>query len=94
MLTAHSDANWARHASDRRSISGGVLMHGCQYIKSHTQSPIALSSAESELYALVKATADAMEFVSVIRDVGQSWSTVVHGGGSAALGVMQRLGLG
>ena len=42
----------------------------------------------------VKATAEAMEVVSVIRDMGQSWSTVVHGGGSAALGVMQRLGLG
>ena len=60
MLTDHSDANWARKASDRRS-SDGVLMHRSRYIKSWstTHLLVALSSAESELSALVKASAEA-----------------------------------
>ena len=61
------------------------------YIKSLSkpQSLIALSSAESELYALVNASAEAMDFQSVIRDLGQSWSTVVCSDASASLGVIQ-----
>ena len=69
-LTAYSDANWASNASNRRSTGGGVLMHGSHYIKSwsKTQSLSALCSAESAQYALVKASAEAMGFQSVIRD--------------------------
>ena len=83
--------NWASNAPTRRSTSGGVLMQISHYIKSLSkpQSLIALSSAESELYALVNASAEAMDFQSVMRDLGESWSTVVCSDASAALGVIQ-----
>ena len=66
-----------------------------QYIKSwsKTQPLVALYSAESELHAVVTASAEVMGFQSVIRDVGESWSTVVYSGASAALGVTHREGL-
>ena len=66
----YSDANWDSNASDRRSTRAGVLMHGSHYIKSwsKTQPLVALSSAESELHALVRASAEA-----VGRTLGQTW---------------------
>ena len=54
--------------------------------KFRTHSLVALFSAESELYALVKASAKAMGFHSVIRERGQSWSTVVCSDASEAFG--------
>ena len=96
MPTAYSDASWASNASDRRSTSGGVLMHGSHCIKSWSKTPslVALSSAESELYATMKASAEAMGFQSVIRDL----VTIVDHGRvqrrQRSLGVIQRQGLG
>ena len=51
----------ASNASARRSTSGGVLIQVSHYIKSlsKTQSLVALSSAKSDLYALVNASAEA-----------------------------------
>ena len=53
----------------------------------------ALSSAESELYSLVKASVEAMGFQFVIRYLGESWSTVAYRDASAALDVKHREGL-
>ena len=66
------------------------------YIKSlsKTQSLMALSSAESDLYALVNASAEAIDFQSVIRDLRQSWITVFCSDARAALGVIQFQSLG
>ena len=61
---------------------------------SKTQSLIARISAESDLYALVKASAGAMGSQSVIRDFGESWSTVVCRDASEASGAIQCQGLG
>ena len=70
VITAYSDANWASNAADRRSTSGGVLMHGLHYIRSwsKTQSLVALSSAESELYAIMKASSQALGLKSILQD--------------------------
>ena len=95
MLAAYNNANWASNASDRRSTSGGVFVHGSRCIKSWSkaQTLIALLSDESELCASVMASADAVGFQSVFRDPGQSWSTV-SSDASAAVGVIQRQGSG
>eukprot|EP00973_Karenia_brevis_P045141 6251973-Karenia_brevis.AAC.1 len=51
-VTTHTDANWAGDMDSRKSTSGGTVQRGEHLVKSwsKTQSLIALSSAESELY--------------------------------------------
>ena len=92
----YSDANWASNKQHRKSTSGGVIMHGSHFIKSwsKTQTVVALSSAESELYALVKASAETLGMTSIFRDYGMNMKNVVLSDASAALGIVQRQGLG
>eukprot|EP00973_Karenia_brevis_P046223 6408888-Karenia_brevis.AAC.1 len=61
-ITIHTDANWAGDKRTRKSTSGGSIQIGRHLIKSwsKTQSLIALSSAESELYACIKAAAEGL----------------------------------
>ena len=62
---------------------------------SRTQSVIALSSAESEFYALIKASAETLGLMTMLKELGfptekgQMW-----GDASAALGIINRKGLG
>ena len=60
VLLTYSDANWSGHHEHRRSTSAGVhVLNGCfLYGSSRTQKVVALSSAESELHALVSSVAD------------------------------------
>jgi hypothetical protein len=92
----YSDANWASNKIDRKSTSGGLIMHGSHYVKarSKTQSVVALSSAESELYAIVKASAEILGAKSIFNDLGLNFSSVIYSDASAALGIIQRQGLG
>ncbi|OLQ06849.1 Retrovirus-related Pol polyprotein from transposon TNT 1-94 [Symbiodinium microadriaticum] len=63
LLRAYVDASWGSERSvERRSISGGFLMLGKACIKSwaRLQQSVALSSAESELYALVESSREAL----------------------------------
>jgi hypothetical protein len=80
----------------RKSTSGGVIMFGKHYIKSwsKTQSLVALSSAESELYALIKCTSEVFGIKSAMSDWGMNISAVMKSDASAALGIVQRQGLG
>ena len=61
---------------------------------SKTQTLIALSSGESELYATLKAASEGLGMMSVARDLGISLSGEVWGDASAALGIIKRRGLG
>ena len=58
-IVGWSDSDWAGCAETRTSTSGGFLCLGKHIVKcwSVTQSVLALSSAEAEFYALVKARA-------------------------------------
>ena len=71
-------------------------MIGSHYIISwsKTQSLVALSSAESELYAIVKPSAEALGLRSVVQDMGRRLGMIVFSDASVALGVVQRMGLG
>jgi hypothetical protein len=95
-LTGLSDANWALDKETRKSTSGGIVMFGKHYVKSwsKTQSLVALSSAESELYALIKCTSEVLGLKSALADWGISTSGVIKSDASAALGIIQRQGLG
>ena len=95
-LTAYSDANWASNTGDRRSTSGGLILRGSHYIKSwsKTQSLVALSSAEAELYGIVKCSSEILGLKSIVQDMDKCLGALLYSDASAALGVIQRQGLG
>ena len=61
---------------------------------SKTQALVALSSGESELYATLKASAEALGIISMLADFGMTMPGEVWGDAQAALGIINRNGLG
>ena len=95
-LTTHTDADWAGCRETRKSTSGVCIMLGCHTLKSwsKTQALIALSSGESELYVALKASAEALGAMAILQDFGYSVRGEVWGDVGAALGIINRKGLG
>ena len=90
------DANWADEAIDRESTSGGVL-HFCGWAIttwSRRQSCVALSSAESELYALGSGAVEALRFATVLQEWGEPVVPVLYSDSSRALHVVKKRGPG
>ena len=71
-------------------------MWGYHPIKSWctTQTVVALSSGEAELYALTKGAAQTLGLISLARDFGYEVRGTIHSDASAALGIVAREGLG
>ena len=61
---------------------------------SSTQKTIAMSSAEAELYAMIKASAEAVGFQPLMMDLGVEAEIVLHVDSSAAIGMSNRSGIG
>ena len=59
-----------------------------------TQAVVAPSSAEAELYGLVRASAETMGLISMYKDLGTHMNGVVLGDASAALAIVARRGRG
>ena len=95
-LTIFTDTDWAGCKTTRRSTSGGVILHGDHMIKSYSkmQNLVSLSSAEAELYGVVRASSEALGCQSLARDLGCTRSIRVYADASAALGIVHRKGLG
>ena len=94
-VDAFADANWAGCRQSRKSTSGGTLIIGSHLIKtwSKTQATIAKSSAESELYGIVRATVESMGLLTLIGDLGGSIKARLHMDSTAAKGIIDREGL-
>ena len=90
------DADWAGCVRTRRSTSGGGIRFGKHMIKAWTgtQASIALSSGESEYYALVKGVSQGLGTQALFLDFGISVELHVHTDSSAAKGITERVGLG
>ena len=71
------------------------LMHGQHLIRSlsRTQSNIALSSAEAELYAMTCGASEGLGAKAMCSDFGVDMCVYLHVDASAAIGVAQRKGL-
>ncbi len=71
-------------------------MLGSHTIKhwSKTQSGVALSSGEAELYALVKASTETLGILGMIQEMGYTFEGVVATDSSAAKGAVARIGCG
>eukprot|EP00971_Amphidinium_carterae_P271732 5391999-Amphidinium_carterae.1 len=76
-IHAYSDSDWAGCAVIRKSTTGVLLqMYGCSIIHySRTQSTIAQSSAEAELYALTSASNELILVQSVVMELGLASSS-------------------
>ena len=94
-IKTFSDADWAGCKQTRRSTIGACITVGSHTLKcwSKTQSLIALSSAESELYAAIKAPAETLGMMSMMTDFGYKLQGEVWGDASAALGITNRNGM-
>ena len=71
-------------------------MFGRHCIKGYstTQATVAMSSGEAELYAITKGASQALGVMSMAADFGMCLSATVHCDASAALGIVNRQGLG
>ena len=96
VLDIYSDANWGGCKTSRKSTSGGTAFWGscCLQSYSNTQGTIAQSSAESELIAIVKAVCEALGTVSLAEDLGLKLRLRLHVDAAAALGILERQGVG
>ena len=95
-LETSSDTDWAGFKRTRRSTTGGYTAYGKHLIKMwcKTQAVIALSSAEAELYGLVRASAETLGTMSLFKDFGEKIGGRILGDASAALAVIKRQGIG
>ena len=90
------DSNWAGCPRTRRSTTGSAIMYGGCLLRSvsRTQSNVALSSAEAELYAMVHSASEGLGAKAMAMDFGLHISPHLYVDASAAIGIAQRKGLG
>ena len=93
----NTDANWCGCKVGRKSTSGGTILRGGHLVKawSKTQAVIAKSSAESELYAIVKGSCEGLGVCTLLKDFGETQPQArIHIDAFAAKGIVERRGLG
>ena len=96
VIDVYADADWAGCWNTRKSTSGGaaVINGACTLHYTSLQKLISLSSAESELYALVQSAARGLGMQKIAEDFGLKLSLRVHADASAAIGAANRIGAG
>jgi hypothetical protein len=90
-----ADADWAGCRRCRKSTSGGVAMMGGHCIKAwaKTQSVVAKSSAESELYSVVKGATEGLGLITLCKDLGAEVGAKLNLDATAAKGILERQGI-
>ena len=90
------DSDHAGDAVTRRSTTGMVALYGSHTLKhsSNVQLTIALSTGESEYYALVKGGSVGLGLQSPLQDFGVEVEVLVESDATAAKGTVNRVGLG
>ena len=96
IATGHSDSYWAADLKTRKSTSGDICGIGLHTIQawSSTQQVIAFSSAEVELYALLKCSCQTLGALNLALDFGTELKVVVNSDASVALAITHRQGVG
>ena len=95
-IDGYTDSDWGGCTKSRRSTSGAVMMVGRHVIKSYSkqQKVLALSSAEAETNGMVACSAELLGIQACAKDMGMILEGVVYADASAALGIVQRRGVG
>ena len=93
-LDIYSDSDWAGDRRARKSTSGGAIMLGEHCIKtwSKTQAIVARSSAEAELYGVVRAATEGLGMATLLKDFGRTVKMQLHLDAAAAKGIIERHG--
>ena len=91
-----TDSDWAGCKKTRKSTSGGGIHWGSHLLKSwsRTQTPLATSSGEAELYAAVKGGAELLGMQSLAADMGAIVGARLKVDAKATIGMVHRTGLG
>jgi hypothetical protein len=91
-----TDSDWAGCKRTRKSTSGGGIRLGDHLLKSwaKTQTPLATSSGEAELYAAVKGGAELLGMQSLAADLGVYVKARLKVDAKATIGMVHRTGLG
>ena len=96
-IEAYSDSDWAGCRDTRRSTSGGMIFFEGAVLSfwSRTQTTIALSSCEAELYAINMATIEALNVKSTIEELIKNCKTniTVYTDSSSAKSITSRRGV-
>ena len=92
MVDVNTDANWSGYKLSRKSTSGGTTRRGKHLIKAWPKTLAALlkTSAESELYGVVKGAVEGLGVCTV--GVGDP-PVRMHVDATAAKGIIERKGL-
>ena len=95
-LTGYADSDWAGEKLSMKSTSGGLLMWGTSLLKSWstTQTTIACSSAEAELYAMSKCAQQCLSIASLAADFEVLLRATTYSDPTAAIGIAYRSGFG
>ena len=91
-----TDSDHAGCGETRKSTSGGVVMLGGHLMKawSKQQAVVARSSGEAEYYALVKGGSEGLGIKGIMKDMGYEVGIEMRTDASAAIGIVNRRGLG
>ena len=94
-LDVYTDSDWAGCRKSRKSTSGGTVMLGRHCLKtwSKTQAIVAKSSAEAELYGVVRGATEGLGMVTLVKDMGSQVGVPMHVDAAAAIGIIERQGL-
>ena len=94
-LVVRTDADWAGCRRSRKSTSGGNISLGGHTIKTwaKTQAVIAKSSAESELYGVVRGACEALGVKTLCKDLGSEFDIRLELDATAAKGILDRQGI-
>ena len=95
-IRVYTDSDWAGCRKTRKSTSGGFVMLGSHLIIhwASTQANVALSSAEAELNAIVKACSEALGLRNMYSAMRRSLNINILTDSSAANGIVHRTGCG
>ena len=95
-LTIIMDADWATDADTRRSVDSVHIFLGGHLLETSTSTQhfIALSTAESEFYGIIRGAACGLQLRELLMEMGLKMKVRVRTDSSAAKGVVKRSGSG
>ena len=95
-INGFGDSDFAGEVETRKSTSGGMTCLGDHVVKSwsSTQTVVALSTGEAELYALNKTAAQSLGLHSLLRDLGVELDVRRHTDATTGRAIATRRGLG